>query len=48
MQKHDGQKVRILSDDERPLVFGKDGHLEYLDRDEHEELIRKRSEEYDG
>lgn len=48
IQKHDGQKVRIVSDDERPLVFGKDGHLEYLDREEHEELIRKRSEEYDG
>ena len=48
VQKHDGRMVRILSDDERPLVFGKDGHLEYLDREEHEELIRKRREEYDG
>lgn len=48
VQKHDGRMVRILSDDERPLVFGKDGHLEYLDREQHEELIRKRREEYDG
>ncbi|MGA0898814.1 MAG: ATP-binding cassette domain-containing protein [Luteolibacter sp.] len=48
VQKHDGRMVRIVSDDERPLVFGKDGHLEYLDREQHEELIRKRREEYDG
>ncbi|MDX1681255.1 MAG: ATP-binding cassette domain-containing protein [Akkermansiaceae bacterium] len=48
VQKHDGRLVRIFSDDERPLVFGKDGHLEYLDREQHEELIRKRREEYDG
>ena len=48
IQKHDGTKVRIVSDDERPLVFGKDGHLEYSDREQHEELIRKRREEYDG
>ena len=47
VQKHDGRMVRILSDDERPLVFGKDGHLEYLNREEHEELIRKRREKYD-
>lgn len=47
VQKHDGRMVRIVSDDERPLVFGKDGHLEYLDREEHEELIRKRREKYD-
>jgi manganese/iron transport system ATP-binding protein len=37
----------VLSDDERPLVFGKDGHLEYMDREKHEELVRKRSEEHD-
>lgn len=46
VQKHDGRMVRILSDDERPLVFGKDGHLEYLNRDQHEELVRQRREEY--
>ncbi|MCW1913851.1 ATP-binding cassette domain-containing protein [Luteolibacter sp. GHJ8] len=47
IQDHDGRAVRVLSDDERPLVFGKDGHLEYKDRGQHEELLRKRSEEHD-
>lgn len=47
IQDHDGRAVRILTDDERPLIFGKDGHLEYKDRQEHEELIRQRSEEHD-
>ncbi|MBG7608372.1 MAG: ATP-binding cassette domain-containing protein [Verrucomicrobia bacterium] len=47
IQEHDGQKVRVLSDDERPLIFGKDGHLEYMDREKHEELLRKRAEEHD-
>ncbi len=45
IQEHDGRAIRLLTDDERPLVFGKDGHLEYKDRQEHEELLRKRSEE---
>jgi manganese/iron transport system ATP-binding protein len=47
IQAHDGQTVRVLSDDERPLVFGKDGHLEYMDSKKHEELLRARSEEHD-
>lgn len=47
IQAHDGHTVRVLSDDERPLVFGKDGHLEYMDRKKHEELLKKRSEEHD-
>ena len=47
IQNHDGQAVRVLSDDERPLVFGKDGHLEYMDRKKHEELLKQRSEEHD-
>lgn len=47
IQEHDGQKVRVLSDDERPLIFGKDGHLEYMDSEKHEELLRKRAEEHD-
>jgi manganese/iron transport system ATP-binding protein len=47
IQEHDGRTIRLLTDDERPLVFGKDGHLEYKDRQEHEELLRKRSEEHD-
>lgn len=45
IQEHDGHAIRVFSDDERPLVFGKDGHLEYMDRKEHEELLRKRREE---
>lgn len=47
IQEHDGRTVRVLTDDERPLVFGKDGHLEYKNRGEHEELLKKRSEEHD-
>jgi manganese/iron transport system ATP-binding protein len=47
IQAHDGQNVRVLSDDERPLVFGKDGHLEYMDREKHEDLLRERSEQHD-
>ena len=47
IQEHDGRTIRLLTDDERPLVFGKDGHLEYKDRQEYEELLRKRSEEHE-
>ncbi len=47
IQEHDGRKIRVFSDDERPLVFGKGGHLEYRDKQEHEELLKQRSEKYD-
>lgn len=47
IQDHDGRTIRVLTDDERPLIFGKDGHLEYKNRQEHAELIKKRSEEHD-
>ena len=47
IQEHDGRTVRVLTDDERPLVFGKDGHLEYKDRQEHAELVKERSEKHD-
>lgn len=47
IQDHDGRTVRVLSDDERPLVFGKDGHLEYLDREKHEQLLKDRKEEHE-
>jgi manganese/iron transport system ATP-binding protein len=47
VQEHDGRTIRVLTDDERPLVFGKDGHLEYKDRQEHEELLKERSEKHD-
>jgi manganese/iron transport system ATP-binding protein len=42
IQSHDGRAVKIMTDDERPLVFGKDGHLEYKDRTGREELIEQR------
>jgi manganese/iron transport system ATP-binding protein len=45
IQSHDGRAVKLLTDDERPLVFGKDGHLEYKDRQGREELLKKRKEE---
>jgi manganese/iron transport system ATP-binding protein len=42
IQDHDGRTVKVLTDDERPLVFGKDGHLEYTDRQGREALVRER------
>jgi len=42
---HDGRQVTVLTDDERPLVLGKSGHLEYLDRTGREKLISDREEE---
>ncbi|MGL5019730.1 MAG: metal ABC transporter ATP-binding protein [Luteolibacter sp.] len=47
IQEHDGRTIRVLTDDERPLVFGKDGHLEYKNRQEHAELLKERSEKHD-
>jgi manganese/iron transport system ATP-binding protein len=47
IQEHDGRTIRVLTDDERPLVFGKDGHLEYKNRHEHAELLKERSEKHD-
>ncbi len=48
IQDHDGKTVKLLTDDERPLVFGKDGHLEYKDRSGREELVKKREKIEDG
>jgi manganese/iron transport system ATP-binding protein len=45
IQEHDGRTVKLLTDDERPLVFGKDGHLEYTDRLGREKLVKKREME---
>jgi len=42
---HDGRQVTVLTDDERPLVLGKSGHLEYLDRTGREQLISDRENE---
>lgn len=47
IQDHDGRMIRVLTDDERPLIFGKGGHLEYLNKEEHEELMNRRSKKYD-
>ena len=47
VEEHDGRSVRLLTDDERPLVFGKDGHLEYKDRAGREELVKQRAERRD-
>ncbi|AHF90089.1 iron ABC transporter permease [Opitutaceae bacterium TAV5] len=45
VQKHDGRAVTVLTDDERPLVFGKGGHLEFPHRAGHESLLEKRARE---
>lgn len=45
IQEHDGRTVKVLTDDERPLVFGKDGHLEYTQRQGREELVKVRAKE---
>jgi manganese/iron transport system ATP-binding protein len=47
VQKHDGKAVTLLTDDERPLVFGKDGHLEYSQREGREKVIKERAEKED-
>lgn len=45
IQEHDGRTVKLLTDDERPLVFGKGGHLEYTDRQGRENLVKEREKE---
>lgn len=47
VQAHDGRSVTVYSDDERPLVFGKGGHLEFSKRAQHEALVRARAEQED-
>jgi manganese/iron transport system ATP-binding protein len=47
VQKHDGRAVTLLTDDERPLVFGKGGHLEYSRREGHEKELEQRKEPED-
>jgi manganese/iron transport system ATP-binding protein len=44
VQKHDGRTVTLLTDDERPLVFGKGGHVEYSKREGREDGVKKRAE----
>lgn len=45
VQRHDGSSVVLLADDERPVVFGKDGHLEYSRRVGREDLVKQREED---
>ena len=47
VQKHDGRTVTLLTDDERPLVFGKGGHVEFSHREGREEIVKQRAEEPD-
>ncbi len=47
VQRHDGRTVTVLTDDERPLIFGKGGHLEYSHRQGREEIVKQRAEEPD-
>jgi len=44
VQRHDGRAVTLLTDDERPLVFGKGGHVEYSKREGREDVVKKRAE----
>ncbi len=48
VQKHDGRSVTVLTDEERPLVFGKGGHLEYGQRAGRESVVEQRAEPEDG
>ncbi len=47
VQKHDGRSVTVLTDEERPLVFGKGGHLEYGKRAGRESVVEQRAEPED-
>lgn len=47
IQKHDTRSVTLLTDDERPLVFGKGGHLEYTHRQGREQVVKQRAESDD-
>jgi manganese/iron transport system ATP-binding protein len=47
VQPHDGKAVTLLTDDERPLVFGKGGHLEYSQREGKEAVVERRAEQED-
>ena len=44
VQKHDGRAVTLLTDDERPLVIGKGGHVEYSQRRGREDVLKTRAE----
>ena len=42
VEAHDGRAVTVLTDDERPLVLGRAGHLEYRQRAGREALVSER------
>lgn len=42
IEAHDGRQVTVLTDDERPLVLGQGGHLEYRERAGREDLVAER------
>ncbi|WP_404425961.1 ATP-binding cassette domain-containing protein [Nibricoccus sp. IMCC34717] len=42
VSKHDGRAITVLTDGERPLVYGKGGHLEFTERAGREDLLRER------
>lgn len=44
VQSDDERTLTVLSDDERPLVFGKGGHLEYSQREGREDLLKEREQ----
>ncbi len=45
IEAHDGRQVTVLTDDERPLVLGRSGHLEYRERAGREALISAREKD---
>jgi manganese/iron transport system ATP-binding protein len=47
IQRHDGRQIVLLADDERPVVFGKGGHLEYRQRSGREGIVEQRKEDED-
>ncbi len=47
LQAHDGHAITVMTDDERPLVFGKDGHLEFSSRKGREDVLKARAESED-
>jgi manganese/iron transport system ATP-binding protein len=42
---HDDRAVTVITDDERPLVLGKHGHLEFAKRVEHPGVVKERESE---
>jgi manganese/iron transport system ATP-binding protein len=44
VQRHDARELVVLADDERPVIFGKGGHLEYSQREGREDIVKERAE----